>query len=160
MANSAGRRKNIRQQNTAMRKTLEKLRRKAPAAGVVAGGEAATAGAEMGAGAVPEGANWLSKLSSKGKKFSGSGAGKLVEGIGSFLLLDMLIRNIMGGAQDVQQAGLQGQAAAIQGQAAGPLAQEQAMQPVLEAQKNQALMMLMRQMGQPTPTLAQGEAWT
>ena len=91
------------------------------------------------------------------KRMAASTAAKTL-GIG--VLADILVRGLMGGIDEKRQVDQQGQALDIQGQYAPQIAEQQALQPVTEARKQQALMMLMRQLGQPMPNTAEGEVWT
>jgi hypothetical protein len=80
--------------------------------------------------------------------------------LGASVMIDLLTKSIMGGVSDYQEAGVQEAEMDLQGQYAPQIQQQQALQPVTEARKQQALMMLMRQMGQPMPNVAEGEVWT
>jgi hypothetical protein len=80
--------------------------------------------------------------------------------VGAAVIVSGILRSLMGGTQEALNANLQGQAMDIQGQAAGPMATEQAMQPIAKAQRDQALMLLMSQLGVKKVNLADGEAYT
>ena len=91
------------------------------------------------------------------KRFAKTPEAKIM---GATVMLDLLARSAMGIVGEAQEANQQGQALDLQGEFAPKIAEQQALQPVTESRKQQALMMLMRQMGQPMPNLAEGEVWT
>ena len=134
----------------------------AATAGLQSGSEMLS-GLGIGAQAAPEaaaqGGNWLNKLWGKGNAALKSPAGKsAMTGALGFMLLDML----MNSAQSLSQASLQKQSVNSQMASLSPeAAAEQALQPITKAQREHALMMLLRQMGADTgPMLAEGEVYT
>jgi hypothetical protein len=163
MADSKQRRKSIRQQNAAMKKTLEKLRRRMAEGAAPAAEAAAATPAAAAAAPAPEQGGWLKGLLGKGKGAAKSPAGAAVSGILGYLLIDALFKQGMGIAGQVQQGGLQNQALDTQMAAATPeAAAERQMQPITKAQRDYAMMMLMRQLGMQggPPMLADGEVLT
>jgi hypothetical protein len=128
-----------------------------PVEGVAFGSDVSAAGA-MGAGpASKEGFFEMLKNPQSRAKLMKS---KAVQTLGVAVLADMLIKSALGGISDAQQADAQGAQMDLQAQYGPQIQQQQALQPVTEARKQQALMMLMRQMGQPMPNTADGEVWT
>ncbi|MCP4996500.1 MAG: hypothetical protein GY934_22395 [Gammaproteobacteria bacterium] len=91
------------------------------------------------------------------KKFSKTSEAKW---LGGGLILDMIIKNALGIGQQAQEGRQQGAAMDLQTEFAPQIAQEQAQQPITQAQKEQAMMMLMRQMGMQQSNLAEGEVFT
>ncbi|MFH0981801.1 MAG: hypothetical protein V2A79_09710 [Planctomycetota bacterium] len=173
MANSAQRRKSIRQQNETMRKALEKLRRKlspaqtagtgaaaAEAAGGAVGQEAAAAAG--GAAGAPAGMDMLKKI--LGGKGGGSALKAGATGVIGYMLIEGLLRTLLQGGQQLSQTALAGSELEAQGEALTPEAvREQALQPVTRSQRDFALQLLMQQLsgGRGMPTkLARGEVLT
>jgi len=177
--NSRQRRKNIRQQNVDMRKALEKLHRKVGSTEaafsstdrIVLGATAPPAATTPAAGAIAEtaagaaeqtpGKLSLATIFGKGKAAMKTSLGKGVGMVGVALLLDSLLKGGLDIAGQIGQANLQGEAMDAQIAAnSGPAATEQALQPITKAQRDQALMLLMRQLGVKQSNVADGEAWT
>jgi hypothetical protein len=172
---SSQRRKSIRQQNVDLRKTLEKLRRKlenpatqqaaASAAVPAAASPAASAGAEATAGAVGAAGKKpglsLEAIFGKGKSALKTPLGKTAGVVGVAMLIDALVKGGLGLAGQIDQTLLQGQALDAQAAAMNPEATtERMMQPITKAQRDQAMMLLMRQLGVKGSSVADGEAWT
>jgi len=163
MANAAQRRKSIRQENVSMRKALEKLHRKVDAKSVL---ETASASAEVppvaaaAAGSKASG-DWLTGVFGKGKAALKTTGGKTAAGIGIAMLIEALVSGALNIAGKVGESNLQGQAMNAQAEALrGPAGKEKAMQPITKAQRDQAMMLLMRQLGVQQSNLADGEALT
>ena len=84
---------------------------------------------------------------------------------GGQLLIGLLVDAILRGGQNKLGAflsqNLEGQALDAQAAALNPEATtERMMQPITKAQRDQALMLLMRQLGVKGSSVADGEAWT
>lgn len=128
--------------------------------GQMEAGSGATGGAVKATPATEGG--WLKDLLGKGKGAAKSPVGAAAKGILGYLLIDALFKSGMGIAGQVQQGGLQEQALDAQMGATTPeAAAERQMQPITKAQRDYAMMMLMRQLGmQGSPMLADGEVLT
>ena len=129
-------------------------------AGAATAATAVTEGAAAAPAAVSKG-EWLKGLWGKGKAAAKSPIGKGLGVVGVAMLIDSLMKGGLNMAGELSQANLQGQALDAQAAALGPQGTaERAMQPITKAQRNQALMLLMRQLGVQQSNVADGEAWT
>jgi hypothetical protein len=196
MANSAGRRKNIRTENVVLRKALEKAKRRSqrtsaegawsdaigeeapvpPTAGTAATETAsATSGAASGIRPRPTAAGvagteegvtasegWFAKAMARGKKALKTPQGKLgAAAMVALLVAEAAKNSALGLATDVIQTGQQSRSLDVQGELAPQLAQQEAMQPITQSQKQAALYLLMQQLGaRGKPMLADGESLT
>ena len=107
------------------------------------------------------GGGWFDKIKAHPKQAIKDFAKKPeAKWLGATVLLELLGRTALGAYEMHQGAKIQGAEIDMQGQYAPQIAEQQALQPVTEARKEQALAMLMRQMGQSVPNLAEGEVWT
>lgn len=93
------------------------------------------------------------------------GPGSRPRTIGGELLIALVVDAILRGGQNKLGAflsqNLEGQALDAQAAALNPEATtERMMQPITKAQRDQALMLLMRQLGVKGSSVADGEAWT
>ena len=117
-------------------------------------------GAPAFAGSVNK-ASFLERLKSDPKKllkdFSKTGEAKW---LGASVLMEIIGKQFTDIQQTRNEADLQGQNLELQGEMGPQIQEQQALQPVTEARKQQALQMLMRQMGQNVPNVAEGEVWT
>lgn len=105
--------------------------------------------------------DWLSKVFGKGKGALKTPGGKTAAGIGVAMLIEALVSGALNIAGKVGESNLQGQAMNAQAEALrGPAGKEKAMQPITKAQRDQAMMLLMRQLGVQQSNLADGEALT
>ena len=81
-------------------------------------------------------------------------------GIGAMILADLLLKQVMGQVDQSRQADLEGQSMDLQGQYGPQLQQADTERGISKAQREQAMLMLMRQMGVQGPNTADGEVYT
>jgi hypothetical protein len=115
---------------------------------------AATPAAEA---AAATGESWFAKMMAKAGKVLKSPAGKAA---GAAILAQMVIDQGKGLVGQIQEGRAQMQSLDTQSQYAPQIAKEQAIQPITKAQRDHAMMMLMRQMGAKNTQLAEGEVLT
>ena len=103
----------------------------------------------------------LEAIFGKGKSALKTPLGKTAGVVGVAMLIDALVKGGLGLAGQIDQTLLQGQALDAQAAAMNPEATtERMMQPITKAQRDQAMMLLMRQLGVKGSSVADGEAWT
>jgi hypothetical protein len=98
----------------------------------------------------------------RGKKALKTPQGKLgAAAMVALLVAEAAKNSALGLATDVIQTGQQSRSLDVQGELAPQLAQQEAMQPITQSQKQAALYLLMQQLGaRGKPMLADGESLT
>jgi hypothetical protein len=105
---------------------------------------------------------WFAKAMARGKKSLKTPQGKLgAAAMVALLVAEAAKNSALGLATDVIQTGQQSRSLDVQGELAPQLAQQEAMQPITQSQKQAALYLLMQQLGaRGKPMLADGESLT